>query len=226
MKVGLSVSSIYLTFKIIVALLVSAHIIQISIYHLDWADYIKFLDLDIENNLPSFYSAMAIELCAVLLCIIYLDKKQQQLRERWHWLGLAIIFALLGFDETAQLHEEVSDYFTLLVDASGVLYYPWVLPYGIAVAVVGLIYLPWLKRLPTNTQLHFIVAGMIFIAGAIVMEMISATYADTYNTDDWRYSLSYTIEETLEMTGIILFIRALLHYIAATIGHIHFSFTH
>ncbi|MFT7388766.1 MAG: hypothetical protein ACI8VC_002023 [Candidatus Endobugula sp.] len=224
MNVSLSISSIYFTFKIIVALLVSAHIIQISVYHLDWAPYIKFLDLDIENNLPSFYSAMAIELCAVLLLVVYLDKKQHQLRERWHWLGLAIIFALLGFDEAAQLHEEVSDYFTLLLDASGVLYYPWVVPYSIAVAIVGIIYLPWLKRLPTDTQLHFVVAGVTFISGAIVIEMISASLADAYDTDDWRYSMSYTIEETFEMTGIILFIRALLHYISVTIGHINLRF--
>lgn len=213
MTLHLSTSSVFRLFKVIISLIILAHIIQITAHHLGYIDYIRFLDLDIENNLPSFYSAMAIELCAILLCIIFLHKKQQQAKGCWQWLVLAIIFAFLGFDETAQIHEEIGDFFTTMVNASGILYFPWVVPYGIAVSIIGLAYLPWLLRLPRNTQIRFIIAGTLFLSGAIAMEMVSASYADLYDVSDWRYSITYTIEETLEMTGIILFIRALLLYI-------------
>jgi hypothetical protein len=216
MTLHLSVLSAYRVLKVIVFILVLAHIIQITAYHLGHIDYVRFIDLDIENNLPSFYSSMAIELCAVLLFIIYLSKKQQ-LSGSWQWLMLAIIFAFLGFDETAQIHEEAGDFVTQMVNASGILYFPWVLPYGIAVGILGLTFLPWLLRLPRDTQMRFIIAGTVFITGAIIIEMISARYADIYDVSDWRYSITYTIEETLEMAGIVFFIRALLLYISETV---------
>ena len=225
MKLTISATSVFNILKYIITFLVLAHIVQITIYHLHYIDYIKFLDLDIENNLPSFYSTMAIELCALILFFIYINKNQQQDRERKHWLGLTIIFAFLGFDEMAQIHEEFSDIFDMLIDASGLLYFPWVIPYGIAVAVVGIIYLPWLLRLPKHTRQRFIIAGMAFLGGAIVVEMISANYADLYGDEDWRYSFTYTIEETLEMTGIALFARALLLYISETINTVEITFS-
>jgi len=225
MKINLSSKSIADVFITIVTLLVTAHIVQVTLYHLDVFDYSRFLDFDTENNLPSFYSAMAIEFCAILLLIIYLHSKNTNSKEAGYWLGLAIIFAFLGFDETAQIHEIVSDFFTLIVDASGVLYFPWVLPYGLATGLVALIYWPWLRRLPRVSRNGFVIAGGVFVSGAIGIEMVSASVADVYSVSDWRYTIFYTVEETLEMSGIVLFIRALVRHMTQHIHQVTFDFS-
>jgi len=224
MNIKLRTQSIFRFFTILVALLVSAHIIQISLYHFDVIKYIKFIDLDIENNLPSFYSSMAIEFCAVLLAVIFWYKKQSGSKESRYWLGLAFIFLFLGFDEATQIHEEFSDIFEEIIDASGFLYFAWVIPYGTVTVIIGLLYWSWLWKLPANTRNGFVIAGVTFLSGAIGFEMISAVYADEHSVYDWRYSIAYTIEETLEMSGIVLFIRALLFYIEQNVGQISLDF--
>ena len=225
MNIKLSSKTVSNLFTTIVTLLVTVHILQALLYHLAGFDYSGFIDLDTENNLPTFYTAMALEFSAILLFLIYWQKKQSHRKESLYWLGLALIFAFLGFDETAQVHEEVSDFFTSIVEASGVLYFPWIIPYGLATGLVALIYWPWLIHLPKETQKNFIIAGVVFLAGAIGMEMIGAHHADLYDVYDWRYTISYTVEETLEMLGIVLFIRALMDYINQNIQQITISFT-
>lgn len=225
MKINLSPKAVTSIFITIVTLLATAHIAQVTLYHFDIFDYSRFLDFDTENNLPSFYSAMAIEFCALLLLVIYWHSKNADSKEAGYWLGLAIIFAFLGFDETAQMHEIVSDFFILIVDATGVLYFPWVIPYGLATGLVALIYWPWLQRLPQASHNGFIIAGGVFVSGAIGMEMISASIADAYSVSDWRYTIFYTAEEILEMSGIVLFIRALVRHIGQHIHQVTFDFS-
>jgi hypothetical protein len=225
MNIKLSPKAVSDLFTTIVTLLVTAHILQAALYHLAGFDYSRYLDLDTENNLPTFYSSMALEFSAILLFLIYWQKKQLYRKESFYWLGLALIFAFLGFDETAQVHEEVSDFFTLIVEASGVLYFPWIIPYGLATGLIALVYWPWLIQLPRETQKNFVIAGLVFLSGAIGMEMIGAYHADLYDVYDWRYTISYTFEETLEMLGIVLFIRALMDYISQNIQQITVSFT-
>ena len=59
----------------------------------------------------------------------------------------------------------------------------------------------------------FICAGVIFITGAVGIEIISAQEADLHGTESVLYSVLYTIEELCEMLGIVIFCYALLRYI-------------
>jgi len=66
--------------------------------------------------------------------------------------------------------------------------------------------------------LHFIMAGVIFLTGALGVEMLGAREADVYGYDTVIYGFLYSLEEMLEMLGVVLFIYALLSYLAQLQG--------
>jgi hypothetical protein len=224
MVVSLKSKQIITSMTCIIALLSCMHIAQLCTYFYigdpDVFDFIEAVDFDYEANLPSLYSSLAILLCATLLWLIWLYKKSEKLPFRHHWLGLAMIFTFLGADEAIAIHEELGDFIESLAlfEAKGVLYFAWVVPYGLLLAIFAASYLKFVLALPKETMVQFILAGSIFITGAIGIEIISATEADMNGTETIKYSVLYTLEELCEMLGIVLFCRGLLHYIKAEIS--------
>jgi len=53
--------------------------------------------------------------------------------------------------------------------------------------VIGLAYLKFVWALPKRTRLHFIMAGVIFLTGALGVEMLGAREADLYGYDTVIY---------------------------------------
>jgi hypothetical protein len=226
MKISLSANFISIILSVIIATLVIAHCIQAFFFLEGLTDYVEFLDLDMERNLPTFYSVMAIELAAALLFIIYLYHKKNDLPYQWAWLGLVIIFAFLGLDEATKIHESAGDIVAATHEATGIFYFPWVLPYGTALIFLSIIYIPWLINLPLATRIYFIISAIVFLSGALGMEMISAVYAEKTSLDSLEYIQAYTIEETLEMLGVVIFIRGLILHIHTIMRELTIEFTH
>jgi hypothetical protein len=225
MKFTISANAISIVMTSIITVLLIAHSIQAFFFIQGLADYVSFLDFDMERNLPTFYSVMAIEICALLLFIIYCHHRKQGDSYRWAWLGLVIIFAFLGLDEATKIHENTGDLVAPMVDAAGVLYFPWVLPYGIALGFLSIVYIPWLLSLPLATRIRFIIAAIVFLSGALGMEMLSAVYAEKTSLDSVEYIWTYTIEETLEMLGVVIFMRALIQYLHQCLNEITIKFS-
>lgn len=131
------------------------------------------------------------------------------------WFLFAILFAVLSLDEAAQLHERLSVIGRNMVVPSGFLLFPWVVPGAIITLVIGVASLFWLQILPRVTAVRFLVAGAIFVGGALGIEMLEAAVADHYGTlNVLPYYLLSTLEESMELVGVILFIRALLLQLA------------
>ena len=72
-------------------------------------------------------------------------------------------------------------------------------------------------RLPDKTRLVFFMSGALYVGGAIGFELIEGCFVEQQRIDNLIYSLTYsmliTVEESLEMGGVILFIWALLVYL-------------
>jgi len=60
--------------------------------------------------------------------------------------------------------------------------------------------------------LLFMLAGALYIGGAVGMELIAGPYAERYGMQNFGYSLLAMTEEAIEMTGIALFTYALLAF--------------
>ncbi len=181
---------------------------------------VDLFDFDIEGNIPTLYSSVAILFCAALLAIIARSNWKKRDQWRMYWLGLAVMFLFLAVDEGVALHEYLSNIFEEFMEAEGLLYFLWVVPYGIATVIVGLIYLRFVLHLPQSTKRLFIAAGLIFLTGAVGIEMLSAQEVDRHSTYTITYCLLYTVEEVFEMLGIVLFIYALLSYIVQELGRL------
>jgi len=189
----------------IVVGLLSIHVIlQIWHYEFERLPWLlrQIFDVDEEDTIPTWYSANALLLTSGLLYLISQRKKTDQ--DPWfrYWYGLTIGFVFLSLDEIAGFHETVN----------GLVEFSWTIPGGILAAIIGLLYLRFLWHLPAQTRLLFVIAGAIFVGGAVGVE----NYTDWYEDEDLLNTLAYNlwtaVEEGMEMGSIVLFIHALLKY--------------
>src|SRR5688572_13884942 len=67
--------------------------------------FVRLFNLEGENNLPSWYSSVALLLSSVALGYIGLHRNQEADPFAWHWLTLALLFLCLSTDEAASIHE-------------------------------------------------------------------------------------------------------------------------
>lgn len=175
---------------------------------------VRLLDFDREHNLPSWYSAFSLAFCALLLAIIALAEPNG--RGRRHWWGLAALFAYVSVDEGVALHERLVLPLKAALGTTGLLFYAWVIPYGLLVAVLGGIYLRFLLSLPPATRRQFFLAAGVYLSGALGLELFGGRYYEGHQgAADLPYTLLTTAEELLEMAGVVIFIRALLGFMAA-----------
>jgi len=211
----------------LITILTFMHLTQMGLYYYiddrDVFTWIKLIDFGYEANLPTIYSMMAIAFSGLLLAAITTHHKRLQ-QPYYAWLGLTLIFLFLALDEGASIHEKIGDFTEdNIIDASGYFYYEWVIPYAIFVTLFVVGYLSFLFSLPKKIAIQFVIAGTIFLSGAVGLEMLSAQEADLYDTNTVTYSVLYTTEELLEMIGIVVFVNALLKYIQSEIGSIQFT---
>ena len=180
-------------------------------------------DLNAEANVPTYFSVIQLAIVAVLLVVIGWHARTRADRFARHWLVLGAIFLFLSLDELAQIHEQ----WNLLRDAlhtTGMLYYAWVLPYGLLTAAVGVFYIGFLLHLPARTRWLFVLSGLIYVGGAVGLEMYGGYLESHIGREAIATSLPYLtevfFEEGMEMFGIALFIYALLAHMQAEIGRV------
>jgi len=175
---------------------------------------VPLFDLSMESNIPSWYASSTLLLCAILLAVIALAKKKECASYVLHWIALSIVFLYLSLDEAISIHENWNAPVAALVDAQGFLFWAWVIPGMALVLIFALAYLRFLTALPAKTRRLFIVAGTVYVGGAIGMESVSARHFDFYGFGIGYEILSH-VEEVLEMTGVLFFLYALLKYISS-----------
>lgn len=175
----------------------------------------RMLNVHGEQTIPTLYSWSALLFCAVLLAIIAKAKKVAGDRYVNYWRVLAVIFAYLSLDEAISLHEFFIVLLPTSFKASGFLYHAWVIPGAIFVIAVFLGFLKFINALPTKTKRLFLTAGTVFVGGAIGMESLSGSHAEIHTTNNFTTAIFTSIEEFMEMIGIVIFIYALLCYISS-----------
>lgn len=172
--------------------------------------------LDQEKNVPTFFSSLILLFSALLLALIAACKKKELDGYPPSWTGLSVIFLYLSMDEFVELHERLSPLAKALFNTSGLLTYAWVIPYGIFLVIFAIVYFRFTMNLPAITRKRFILAGAIYVFGAVVVDMLSGYHRETYG-NGVGYHLYTTVEEVLEMGGIILFIDALMEYMGSNL---------
>lgn len=201
----------------IAIILIIIHSIILFIYFTvgdeDKFDYIRMFDLDMERNVPTLFSSLLMFISAFLFYVLSRYSQIKENSQRIFWLGLSIVFTFLAVDESTKIHEQLGDFTENFVSATGYLHYPWVLSYGILVFIMGIFYIRFFWRMERKVFVSFMLSAFIFLSGAIGFELLGANESSLHSTDTILYSVYYTIEETLEMFGVIYLIHILLSLI-------------
>jgi hypothetical protein len=203
---------------VLIAASVACAVARYRYGHADLLGGARLFNLMEEANVPTWFSSVLLLICATWLWLIARLTKLRGERFARHWLALAAIFLLMSLDETAQVHDLVSDQLHDRLHTHGVLYYAWVIPAGAFLALIGLAYVRFLFALPRRTAVLFVLAGGIYVGGALGMEMVAAVYDESHGYENAITAAMANVEESMEMLGLVVFGYALLSYLTSTFG--------
>lgn len=170
--------------------------------------FIALLSLSEEGNLPTWYSAVLLFSCALALFVVAAEVRHAKglFLRRWQLLG--VIFVYLSIDESVQLHEHLNGLFSF----RGALYFGWIIPVAVALVPLALGYLRLLLGLPAPIRRRFVIAGVMYVGGALGMEIPLGLWVERHGEDTLGYAVIDWVEETLEMAGAALFLLAIVRH--------------
>jgi hypothetical protein len=175
----------------------------------------RIFGLSRERNIPTLFSSVILLGSSMLLGYIAYLTRLTGGRYSLFWAILSLGFLYLSVDETAYIHETLSE------DRAG-----WVFVAAPFVILFFLFYIRFFLHLPRSTKLYFLSAGLLFIGGAFFLEFIGSWRRSIVdeNSIAQTYLVFTTVEESFEMLGIILFIYALLLYLRDNFPDYYLSF--
>jgi len=173
---------------------------------------IRLLDVGDEQSIPTYFSVLNLLLASILLLIIYIYERGNQIKGALFWLLLSLVFFYLSVDESASIHENFVEVNTFLVHKgfiSQVLDTHQWLPFGIFFLVLfAIVFIPLFKHIDKGTLRKFFIAGFVFVSGAVGLEYLGAVMLKTgfvESRSDLIFAIRRLCEEGLEMYGIVIF---------------------
>lgn len=176
---------------------------------------VKFFDLGLDANVPTLFSSIILFSSCLLLFYIHFQQKALNSKKHTnHWLILSGVFLFLTVDESIRFHEELMETVRsrLPFEITGYLYNAWVIPYALLVVITVLYFLRFVLNLPKRTRNLIFISGFIYVLGAMGFEMVEGN-EELKSGKNIAVHVYETIEELLEMTGVIVFIYTLLDFI-------------
>lgn len=174
--------------------------------------------MDREANVPTFFSGLILLIASALFALLASYKKKHQEAYVLHWAFLSGLFLYMALDEVASFHEHLILPLRSSLKLSGIFYYSWVVVGMLFLVAFTAYYLKFFFALPGKLRRGFFMAGFIYISGALGMELIGGFYAEQEGLANIRYALITTVEETLEIIGILLLIKYLFLYLQDRTG--------
>ncbi len=194
--------------------------------HNELMGLLAFTYVDDEQNLPTLFSVLLLalaSLCLVFACVL---ARKQKSPDSWRWALLALGFLYLAFDEGLSLHEKLGPMIRAVLgrgeESESSTTYWWIRGL-VAAGVLMLLFWGFLRRLPARTRFHFLLGGALYLVGAVVLDILGIKWADAHTEHNPTYVLLATVEESLEMAGVIVLIYGVLAYIAESCGEVRFQ---
>jgi hypothetical protein len=169
---------------------------------------IELFDFNQSSSVPSLFIISMLFLSTCLL--IYIGRKAGE--KGIYWYGLAFIFGLLTASKAFHIQKIIfwkiyNFKSTLKVSlfVIGILLF-------LSIILFFIIFIPFFSKLPKPTLKLIVFSLFIFVIGAVVFDKFGTLYTKV-NGNDLGYYVLYTIEESLEMIGISLFVFGWLKYL-------------
>ncbi|MDQ3212108.1 MAG: hypothetical protein M3Q85_05505 [Acidobacteriota bacterium] len=200
---------------------------QVLVHTLGYGDawgLARLVNVTREGNLPTWYQSTMLLACAALLAVIGRARTQSEDPFARHWIILAGLFLYISVDEAAAIHELTVRPLRSAFGLGGLLYYPWIALGAVVVTTLAISYRRFLWSQPREIRNGMLLAGMLYVAGAIGVEAISGWHAELFGRDNLRYAVLTTAEESLEMLGVLVLFGTLMAYVGTYIGTMTFNF--
>src|SRR5215216_2444441 len=225
--------------SIILGIYLVSFVARVAMYMWGQEGYLqplRIFDVGEERSIPTWFESIQFLLCSILLAVVAVAKKRRNDRYILHWGVLSIILLLLSLDEVASIHEAIGQQSERLLHNTtgftpgGAIKFFWVVPGTIFVLIVLVAYLRFLANLPRSTRYSFLLAGALFVLGALGLEMLSAQVSSSSEgianffgsaVPKIMIGLQTCVEEMFEMLGLTAFVYALLAYIRSYVEDIN-----
>ena len=187
--------------------------LQIVAIYLEHTFELILFELDLEEAIVRFFSAVMLLLCSSLFLIIAMAKKWKNSDYFLYWLGLAFIFFLLAITKETAIHENLAVPIRSALHLSKIQFYAWA--YGVVVVIFPMMYLKFFFSLPKKTMLLLGIGTLIFLAGAFGLDLIVAYLGMLIDHHNVLYIGVAILEDVLEMSGIVVLLYGLLSYMSS-----------
>jgi hypothetical protein len=182
----------------------------------------EWMDVNHEGSVPTWYATITLMACAVMLGVIAVDARRRGRPYPLHWAALAVIFALLSLEEILGVHSEATQRLRSVMSITAGPGYVLVLA-GIgllALAIVVVVFGRFYLHLPSRWRVWFTIGSLIYVTGVFASDAVGDYLITASGEPTLPYVIVLTIEEALEMTGVLIFIVMLLEYIRTFVGRV------
>lgn len=173
------------------------------------------LSFDDEGSVPTWVASTLMVVLAAMTAAAAVGAPTRRAQLVW-WVATAVL-VLMSLDEAASLHER-SYRVVRLVGLStdwmwefGFAWVPLAIPIVLAAAAFA-----WIMRhdIPAETWTGLMIAALLFVAGAMLIEVVGGRFAQAGNTQTTTYAVMTGLEETLETLGLWQAGRAMNRHLA------------
>ncbi len=171
---------------------------------------LSIFDLDFEQSFGTWFSSIL--LLGVGIGLLWIASVAGSHVRQWRWLGIIVI--LLSCDDVAGLHDRlwvIRNWAERAgVELGTVFHFAWTIPALAGLVVMTALFAPFLFQLERAHRNRMIAAAACYFGGAVGMEMAGGSVAKVHGLEAPTYLAIVVIEETMEMIGAALGLRAVL----------------
>lgn len=176
--------------------------------------FVPLFDVNLEANAPTWFSS-ALLIGAGIAALLVASRSRLQ---RWHWAAMGFIALFLSLDESAQVHELLSAALRSRLAVEGGFSWTIVAIVGVLPVVLGAaLFYRFMRAIPAETRRGLIAAGIVYVTGVVGVDTVAAL-AHAESGGLVLVTALNTVEELLEMVGVIMLIHVLLTHLLHRTG--------
>jgi hypothetical protein len=217
--VALDRRSIRRALLVLIALLTAASLaVELAKHVLDrptLGGLTRLLDTNTEGNIPTYYSALSLLACAVLLAVAGVAQRPASRDTRRGWFGLAAVAALASVDEASGVHEEIGALIGREFTPGGYLYFVGVVPAALFGCAVALAFRGFVAGLSVPLRRALTLGGGLWAGSALLVELVEGRIVtSSAGFGSIEYALVAALQEAGEMLGLVVILDGLLGHLA------------
>lgn len=180
---------------------------------------VRLFTLDEKGTIPNWFGAAVLFCCSALLAVIASAKHRTGDSFRYHWWALSAIVLLLSVDHATAIHLEEFD------GAGGGFHVARLAGAAAVLVGLGFVYRRFVAHLPSTTRCALVIAAALYVGGTFGRLWMSGWQLHSGANPEVVRATLMSVTAALQLTGILAFFCALMHYLDGSSSSIRISHT-